>query len=64
MIHHKWFSTFCFKGEIHAVSVCPTPVSVHGVNLPKLASTLLPTSQNIPTESAGTGMTGKTKTLS
>lgn len=52
-------SYFYLKGERHAVSVSPTPVSVHGVNLPRLASILLHTSQNIPMESVGTGMTGK-----
>lgn len=40
-------------------SVSQTPASVHGVSQPRPASILLPTSQNTPLESAGTGMTGE-----
>lgn len=40
------------------VNASPTPASVPGVNQPKPASILLPTSLNTLMESAGTGMTG------
>lgn len=52
------------KGERRVVSASLTPASVHGVSQPRPASILLPTSQNTPMESAGTGMTGKIRTLS
>lgn len=45
------------------VSASLTPASVHGVSQPRPASILLPTSQNTPMESAGTGMTGKIRTF-
>lgn len=53
---------FC-KGERHVVSASLTPASVHGVSQPRPASILPPTSQSIPMESAGTGTTGKLRTL-
>lgn len=40
-----------------------TPASVPGVNQPRPASILPPTSQNTPMESAGTGMTGNIQLL-
>lgn len=45
------------------VSASLTPASVHGVSQPRPASILLPTSQNTPMESAGTGTTGKLRTF-
>lgn len=42
------------------MSACLIPASVLGVSQLRLASILLPTSQNTPMENAGTGMTGKT----
>lgn len=45
------------------VSASLTPASVHGVSRPRPASILLPTSQNTPMESAGTGTTGKNRTF-
>lgn len=52
------FPVYC-KGERRVASVSQTPASVHGVSQPRPASILLPTSQNTPLESAGTGMTGE-----
>lgn len=51
------------KGERRVVIASLTPASVHGVSQPRPASILLPTSQNTPMESAGTGMTGKITVL-
>lgn len=51
------------KGGRRAANASPTPASVPGVNQPRPASILLPTSQNTPMESAGTGMTGNIQLL-
>lgn len=45
------------------MNASPTPASVPGVNQPRPASILPPTSQNTPMESAGTGMTGNIQLL-
>lgn len=55
-------SLYC-KGERRVVNASLTPASVHGVSQPRPASILLPTSQNTPMESAGTGTTGKMRTF-